>query len=162
MEPILVSACLLGRPVRYDGAGKRVDDALFERWRAEGRLVSFCPEVSGGLPVPRPPAEIVGGDGSAVLDGGAQVVTDTGVNVTDAFLLGARLALEAAERAGARIAVLKEGSPSCGGLRVYDGTFSGTIVPGSGVTTALLERSGIRVFGEDRLVEAAAHLATLE
>ncbi|MBO2455851.1 DUF523 domain-containing protein [Actinomadura barringtoniae] len=166
MERILVSACLLGRPVRYNGAGKRLGDALFERWRAEGRLVSFCPEVSGGLPVPRPPAEIVARPGAtgggAVLDGTARVVTNTGVDVTEAFLRGARLALEAAERAGARMAVLKEGSPSCGGLRVHDGTFSGTSVPGTGVTTALLERAGIRVFGEDRLDEAAAHLATLE
>ncbi|KAB2346343.1 DUF523 domain-containing protein [Actinomadura rudentiformis] len=162
MEKILVSACLLGRPVRYDGAAKRVDDELVDRWRAEGRLVSFCPEVSGGLPVPRPPAEIVGGDGAAVLDGTAAVRTDRGDDVTEAFVRGARLALEAARDAGARIALLKEGSPSCGSLRVYNGHFTGTSVPGHGVTTALLERAGVRVFNEDQIVAAAACLKQLE
>ncbi|MFI0358013.1 DUF523 domain-containing protein, partial [Actinomadura sp. 9N407] len=143
LERILVSACLLGRPVRYDGAAKPVHDALMERWRAEGRLVSFCPEVSGGLSTPRPPAEIDGDaatildaaavldgtavlGGTAVLEGTARVRTDTGEDVTEQFVRGARLALEAAERAGARMAVLKEGSPSCAKHRLYDGTFSGT------------------------------------
>ncbi|MBD2900597.1 hypothetical protein amrb99_96020 [Actinomadura sp. RB99] len=162
MERILVSSCLVGRPVRYDGAAKPVGGGLFERWRAEGRLVPFCPEVSGGLPVPRPPAEIVGGDGGAVLDGTARVVTEAGADVTAAFLRGARLALAAAERAGARIALLKEGSPSCGSGRVYDGTFSGASVPGTGVTTALLRRDGIRVFGEDELDAVQELLSALE
>ncbi|MFF0524363.1 DUF523 domain-containing protein [Actinomadura nitritigenes] len=162
MERILVSSCLAGRPVRYDGAAKPVGGGLFERWRAEGRLVPFCPEVSGGLPVPRPPAEIVGGDGGAVLDGTARVVTEAGTDVTAAFLRGACLALAAAERAGARIALLKEGSPSCGSGRVYDGTFSGAPVPGTGVTTALLRREGIRVFGEDELDAVQDLLSALE
>ncbi|GAA4103740.1 DUF523 domain-containing protein [Actinomadura miaoliensis] len=166
MEKILVSACLLGSRVRYDGGAKRVDDRLLERWREEGRLVSFCPEVSGGLPVPRPPAEIVGSgpsaDGTAVLDGTAQVVTDAGTDVTESFVRGARLALEAARRSGARLAILKEGSPSCAGHRIYDGTFSGTTTPGVGVTTALLERAGVRVFNEDELQSAAAYLEELE
>ncbi|MGI5164195.1 DUF523 domain-containing protein [Spirillospora sp. CA-253888] len=162
MERILVSSCLLGRPVRYDGAGKPVADALFEGWRAEGRLVPFCPEVAGGLPVPRPPAEIVGGDGAAVLDGTARVLADTGQDVTGAFVRGARLALDAARRAGAGIAILKEGSPSCGSRRIYDGTFSGRSTAGDGVTAALLEREGVRVFGEDELPAVAALLADLE
>ncbi|MWA00249.1 DUF523 domain-containing protein [Actinomadura sp. LD22] len=162
MERILVSSCLVGRPVRYDGAAKPVGGGLFERWRMEGRLVPLCPEVSGGLPVPRPPAEIVGGDGGAVLDGTARVVTEAGADVTAEFLRGARLALAAAERSGARIALLKEGSPSCGGTRVHDGTFSGTPVPGAGVTTALLRREGIRVFGEDDLDAVQELLAALE
>ncbi|WP_141583015.1 DUF523 domain-containing protein [Actinomadura sp. WMMA1423] len=162
MERILVSSCLAGRPVRYDGAAKPVAGGLFERWRAEGRLVPFCPEVSGGLPVPRPPAEIVGGDGGDVLDGTARILTGGGADVTGEFLRGARLALEAARRSSARLALLKEGSPSCGGHRVYDGTFSGTPVPGSGVTTALLRRSGIQVFSEDELDALRARLTELE
>src|SRR5437868_12017614 len=89
VERILVSSCLMGRPVRYDGGARPVDDELFERWRAEGRLVPFCPEVAGGLPVPRPPAEIVE----------SRVRTVHGQDVTDAFLQGARLALETARRA---------------------------------------------------------------
>ncbi len=148
-----------------------MDAGLFERWRVEGRLVPFCPEVSGGLPVPRPPAEIVStslgsngtvADGAAVLDGKARVLTDAGADVTDAFVHGARLALDAAERASARIAILKEGSPSCGSHRIYDGTFTGASVAGDGVTTALLERAGIRVFSEDDLEAVAALLARLE
>ncbi|MQY08415.1 hypothetical protein ACRB68_65220 [Actinomadura sp. RB68] len=146
--------------MRYDGAGKPVRDALFEGWRAEGRLVPFCPEVAGGLPVPRPPAEIVGGGGAEVLDGTARVVTDTGADVTGAFLRGARLALDTARRAGARVAILKEGSPSCGSHRVHDGTFSGRKVAGDGVTAALLEREGIRVFSEDELPAVAAFLSS--
>jgi uncharacterized protein YbbK (DUF523 family) len=162
VERILVSSCLAGRPVRYDGAARPVAGGLFERWRAEGRLVPFCPEVSGGLAVPRPPAEIVGGDGGDVLDGTARIRTDAGEDVTDEFLRGARLALDAARRAGARIALLKEGSPSCGSHRIYDGTFTGSAAPGTGVTTALLRRSGVRVFNEDELDAVATLLTTLE
>ena len=162
MEQILVSACLLGRPVRFDGTGKPSGDPLFARWRAEGRLVPFCPEVSGGLPVPRAAAEISGGSGGDVLDGRARVVTRAGDDVTAYFLDGARQALDRARACGARVAILKEGSPSCGSLRVHDGSFSGTKVPGSGVTTALLERHGIVVFGEDAIAQAAVRLADLE
>jgi uncharacterized protein YbbK (DUF523 family) len=165
MERILVSACLLGSRVRYDGRAKRVDAELLTHWRAEGRLVPCCPEVSGGLAVPRPPAEIVGSgdsDGGAVLDGSAQVRTGSGEDVTEFFLRGARLALETARRSDAQLAILKEGSPSCGSHRIYDGTFSETSIPGVGVTTTLLERVGIRVFSEDDLPAAAAYLSTLE
>ncbi|WP_231333998.1 DUF523 domain-containing protein [Actinomadura graeca] len=152
MERILVSSCLMGRPVRYDGRAKPVVGDLFERWRAEGRLVPFCPEVAGGLPVPRPPAEIVG----------SRVLTEDGRDVTDAFQRGARLALEIARRAGARIALLKEGSPSCGGTRVHDGTFTGRSTAGEGLTAALLRSSGIRVFPETDLAAVASLLAEWE
>ena len=162
MERILVSACLLGQPVRYDGTGRRSDDALLALWRDQGRLVPICPEVRGGLPVPRPAAEISGGFGEDVLDGRAQVLTHDGTDVTRHFLLGARHALEQARSYAARIAILKEGSPSCGSLRVFDGTFEGRKVPGEGVTAALLERHGIAVFGEDALDAAAVRLAELE
>ncbi|WP_030167259.1 DUF523 domain-containing protein [Spirillospora albida] len=162
MERVLVSSCLAGRPVRYDGGARPVASGVFDRWRSEGRLVPVCPEVSGGLPVPRPPAEIVGGDGTAVLDGTARVLANTGEDVTAAFLQGARQALDAARRAGVRVAVLKESSPSCGTARIYDGTFTGRTVPGHGVTTALLERAGIRVFPEGDLEAAAAFIAALE
>ena len=163
MHRILVSACLLGRPVRFDGRAKTSDDELLARWREEGRLVPFCPEVAGGLPVPRPPAEIEGGrGGAAVLAGEARVLTADGTDVTEAFLAGARAALKVAQEHGARIAILKEGSPSCGSLRIHDGNFRGTAVPGQGVTTALLEAHGITAFGEDRIGDAARHLERLE
>jgi uncharacterized protein YbbK (DUF523 family) len=161
VERILVSSCLLGSRVRYNGTAKTVHTGLVDRWRAEGRLVPFCPEVSGGLPVPREPAEMTG-PASAVLDGTAPILTASGADVTDEFLRGARLALDTARDSGARMAILKEGSPSCGSHRVYDGTFTGTSVPGTGVTTTLLERNGIRVFSEDDLDAAAAYLTDLE
>ncbi|HEX4813928.1 MAG TPA: DUF523 domain-containing protein [Nonomuraea sp.] len=163
MEKILVSACLMGRRVRYDGAAKTSSDAWLAGWRAEGRLVPFCPEVEGGLPIPRPAAEIEGGaGGAAVLSGAARVVAADGSDVTAAFVAGARKALAAARAAGARMAVLKEGSPSCGVLAIHDGSFSGRRTAGQGVTTALLERNGIRVFDEHHVPEAADYLRTLE
>jgi uncharacterized protein YbbK (DUF523 family) len=162
VDRILVSACLLGRPVRFDGRAKTSDDEVLARWREQGRLVPFCPEVEGGLLVPRPPAEIEGGaGGGAVLAGAARILTPQGDDVTEAFLSGARQALALARSSGVRLAILKEGSPSCGSLRIHDGTFSGRTTPGQGVTAALLELNGIRVFGEDRLREAAAYLDAL-
>lgn len=162
MERILVSSCLLGLPVRYDGTGRHSDDELFGRWRTEGRLVPVCPEVCGGLPVPRPAAEISGGLGGDVLDGRARVLTRAGADVTRQFLDGARHALATATAHGIRVAILKEGSPSCGSGRVYDGAFAGRSVPGDGVTTALLERHGIEVFAEDAMRAVADRLAELE
>ena len=131
MERILVSACLMGRRVRYDGGAKTSSDERLAAWLREGRLVPFCPEVEGGLAVPRPAAEIEGGaGGAAVLSGAARVLATDGSDVTAAFVTGARAALEAARACGARLAVLKEGSPSCGALTIYDGTFSGAAHPG--------------------------------
>ncbi|QLE73441.1 DUF523 domain-containing protein [Streptomyces rectiverticillatus] len=143
MEAILVSACLRGVPCRFDGrhkASPEVEEALADR-----RVVSFCPEVAGGLATPRPPAELVGGDGHDVLDGAARVVEDTGRDVTAEFVDGARRALAAAQHAGCTEALLMPRSPSCGRGAVYDGSFTGALVPGDGVTAALFERNGIRV-----------------
>ncbi|MFD5054677.1 DUF523 domain-containing protein [Streptomyces tendae] len=162
MERILVSACLMGRRVRYDGGAKPVGDEVVGRWRDEGRVVVFCPEVSGGLPVPRPAAEIVGGDGADVLDGVARVLTEAEEDVSEHFVRGAHLTLDAARETGVRVALLKESSPSCGSLRVYDGRFAGARVPGFGVTTALLRRAGVRVYSEDQVAEAVACLRELE
>lgn len=155
---VLVSACLLGRKVRYDGGHSQAESAILARWKAEGRICVFCPEVSGGLPTPRPPAEIVGGTGTDVLDGHARVVTEEGQDVTDSFVRGAHNALRAALEAGAQVAVLKSKSPSCGSKTIYDGTFSGTRLAGQGVTAALLGRHGIRVFDEAEFAAADAYL----
>ncbi|MFB8239057.1 DUF523 domain-containing protein [Kitasatospora purpeofusca] len=143
MEKILVSACLAGVPCRYDGRSKDSPQALGPL--AAGRAVVVCPEGAGGLPTPRPPAEIVGGDGADVLDGRARVVDATGADCTEEFIAGARAALAAAEAAGARRALLMARSPSCGCGRIYDGTFTGELRPGDGVTAALLRRAGIAV-----------------
>ena len=162
---ILVSACLLGHPVRYNGLDKKTDDDHLRRWVAEGRVVSVCPEVAGGLAVPRPPAEISGGGaggGASVLTGQARVIAVTGADVTAEFVQGADHALAKAAEHGIRVAVLKEGSPSCGSTYSYDGSFSGVRVPAPGVTTARLLAAGIRVFSEHELAAADAFVRALD
>ena len=162
MIRVLVSACLLGERVRYHGGDAACADDILDRWKQEGRLVSVCPEVAAGLPVPRPPAEIVGGDGHAVLTKEAYVGDGTGADVTEAFLRGARATLEAAVAAGARLAVFKDGSPSCATTYVHDGSFRGQRGPGQGVTTVMLLQAGIPVFNERQLEAAAAYLEALK
>ena len=147
MQKILVSACLLGERVRYDGGDCR-QSGLLEQWHNEGRLIPICPEVAGGLPIPRPPAEIVTGDSDAVLCGQGAVRRQNNEDVTDAFVDGAERALALCMRHQTLFAVLKEGSPSCGVSRVNDGTFSGVKVEGEGITARLLKRHGIGVFSE--------------
>lgn len=160
MQKILVSRCLLGDAVRYDGGAHGPFDQL-QRWQAEGRIVPLCPEVAGGLPIPRPPAEIPGGQGAEVLSGARPVLTEAGEDVSAAFLRGAETALALVRRHGIRIALLKARSPSCGNLENYDGSFCGVRVPGEGVTAAALRLAGVQVFNEDQLEEAAAALAML-
>src|SRR5919198_2406857 len=103
---VLVSACLLGERVRYDGRDARCASDVLDRWAREGRLVPFCPEVAGGFPVPRPAAEIHGGDGRSVLTGLARVRDVAGRDVTSLFEQGARRALETARSQGVRLAIL--------------------------------------------------------
>jgi len=160
MQKILVSRCLLGHRVRYDGGASGPFD-LLEQWITEGRVVPLCPEVAGGLPTPRAAAEIPGGQGAEVLDGTAAVITSEGEDVSAQFLDGARQALALVQKHGIRVAVLKANSPSCGNLLTYDGTFSGVKVSGEGVTAALLKRHGVQVFSELELSEAAIALTHL-
>lgn len=140
---IIVSACLCGEYCRYDG-GTKTDEELV-RLVGEGKAVPVCPEQLGGLPTPRLPSEIAGGDGSSVLEGKAKVLARDGSDVTDAFIKGADAALRIAEKYGAKKAILKAGSPSCGKGRIYDGSFSGRLKKGDGVTAALLEKNGVEV-----------------
>lgn len=160
IAPILVSACLMGHAVRYDGRSKPLAHPAIDRWREEGRLVTICPEMSAGMVVPRPPAEIADGvTGEDVLAGRARVVEITGGDVTEEFRQAAENALALARETGCRYALLIEGSPSCGSGFVYDGTFSGGRHPGNGVTAALLRQAGIEVYSDreiDRLVERLA------
>lgn len=151
MRKILVSSCLLGEYVRYNGIQIPYTSTVLEKWRQEGRLISFCAEVAAGLPVPRPAAEIVGGDGVTVIDGNAKVINIKGKDVTKYFIAGAHKALRTARMHGITIAVLKENSPSCGSSYIYDGNFSGRRKRGQGVTTALLKRNGICVFSEEEI-----------
>lgn len=157
MQKILVSRCLLGHRVRYDGGASGPFDQL-QQWVDEGRVVPLCPEVAGGLPTPRAAAEIPGGQGLEVLDGQAVVITNDGADVSAEFLSGAYQALGLVQKHDIRIAVLKANSPSCGNLLTYDGTFSGVKVSGEGVTAALLRRHGVQVFNELQLPEATRAL----
>jgi len=160
MQKILVSACLLGEAVRYDGAAHG-PFAQLQAWQAEGRVLALCPEMAGGLPTPRPPAEILGGQGRAVL-AGQQVVRDChGRDVSDAFRAGAARALALVREQGIGMAVLKARSPSCGNRQTYSGEFSGRLVEGAGVTAAALQAAGVVVFNEYELEQAAAWLALL-
>ncbi|WP_058303440.1 DUF523 domain-containing protein [Gorillibacterium timonense] len=146
---ILVSSCLAGLKVRYNGLDSL--DETIGRLVEEGRAIPVCPEVLGGCSTPREPAEIVGGSGEDVLNGIARIIDTTGSDVTDKFVQGAMETLRIAREAGATIVVLKESSPSCGSSRIYDGTHSGRKIPGMGVTAALLHREGITVLSENQL-----------
>ncbi|MEH8148523.1 DUF523 domain-containing protein [Aeromonas veronii] len=149
VHKVLVSACLLGQPVRYDGQSKGIVSDWLSALGAEGRVLAFCPEVAGGLPTPRPPAERQG----------ERVVTASGMDVTAEFDRGAELTLALCQAQGIRFALLKEGSPSCGSGRIYNGRFEGISVAGEGKTTALLRRHGIAVFSENQLAELASALS---
>ena len=151
MKRLLVSACLLGEPVRYDGESKPLQHAGLQALAEAGRVVAFCPEVGGGLPTPRPPAEIVGGDGVEVIAGRAGVYTASGENLTGNFIAGAERTLSICRKMDVRVAILTEKSPSCGSSLVYDGSHSRTTAAGSGVTTALLRENGITVFDQHRI-----------
>ena len=134
MKRILVSACLLGHPVRYNGAAKTLSDRHLERWAAEGRLVSVCPEVAAGLPTPRAPAEISPRvTAQQVLAGQGRVLDTTGADLTPTFMDAAQRAVADAQRMGCQWALLTDGSPSCGTSFIYSGRFDGVRRAGRGV-----------------------------
>lgn len=147
-ENILVSACLLGVNCRYDGGNGRQESliGLIEKYN----FIPVCPEQLGGLETPREPAEqivkVVTGDHDEI-----RVVDRSGKDVTDSFIKGAEETLKLARLYSCKRAILKERSPSCGHGCIYDGTFSGTKVPGDGVTARLLEENGILVLGESSI-----------
>ncbi len=138
----------MGDIVRYDGRQKKMDHVGVEKWETQGRLVRFCPEVAGGLKTPRPPAEIVNGDGQDVLAQRAKLWTSAGEDVTPQFVRGAAMALDLIKTHAIKIAILKTKSPSCGSSLIYDGTFENRLIAGMGVTTAVLRKNGVLVFSE--------------
>lgn len=146
MKKILASACLVGEKCRYDGS-HRLDPKLGEL-HCRGKVIAVCPEFLGGLPVPRPPAEIQNGDGYDVMAGLARVKDFLGNDVTAEFCRGAILTLELAMKHRPDLIVLKDKSPSCGSKSIYDGTFTSKTRSGVGVTTALLEKHGFKVENE--------------
>lgn len=133
----IVSACLCGICCRYDGTAFAID--RFMRMAENGLALPVCPELLGGLPTPRPPCELLGD----------RVFDKDGLDMTNAFLKGAHRTLELALQHQIRLAIFKERSPSCGCNMIFDGRFKGSLIPGQGVTTALLRQYGITVFNEE-------------
>ncbi len=143
---IVISACLVGEKVRYDGNHKL--DLFYKNLIDEKKAISICPEIIGGLQVPREPAEIIGGDGYDVWNDQAKVMTVTGRDVTIQFKEGAKRALSIIKDLNADTVILKSDSPSCGSTVIYDGTFTGNKKEGVGVTTALFTLNDINVYDE--------------
>ena len=134
---IMVSACLLGDNVKYDGSNNK-NTKLIE-FLNDYEIIKVCPEVLGGLSIPRVPAEIQNN----------KVINKEGIDVTKEYLSGARKALEIAKKNNIKIAILKKNSPSCGSNKIYDGTFSHKLIESDGITVKLLKENGIKVFDED-------------
>ena len=151
----------MGEPVRYDGRGKTLDNQDLEELLRQQRVIAFCPEVAGGLGIPRDAAEIQAGDGNTVLDNSVRGKTIKGDDVTDYFLQGAYQALDLCRQHAIEVAVLTDFSPSCGSSQVYDGSFQRQPIPGVGVTTALLKQQGISVFNQQQIGEAIKLLKKL-
>lgn len=149
-EKILISACLLGDAVRYDAGHCLIESALLTRWQGEGRLVALCPEMAAGLPSPRPPCEREGSTG--------HIIDVAGKNYSAQFQKGAEIALGLVKQHAIRFALLKEQSPSCGVHIVYDGTFTSSKIPGSGVSATALRKAGVQVFSEFELDKLSACL----
>jgi len=164
-QKILISACLLGEKVRYDGSDLLIENPLLKQWQQQGRLIPICPEVAGGMSTPRAPAEIMaegGGGGQTVLSHQAFVMDNTGKDVTQYFIRGAQKALALAKENHCVAAILTERSPSCGSHLIYDGSFSGKRIDGMGVTSALLRQNGISVFNQHQLEQLAQLLDRLK
>lgn len=139
----LVSMCLCGVNCKYSG-GNNYDETVLKIVN-KGDAIPVCPEIMGGLGTPRIPHEIVGGDGFDVLEGRAKVISKDGDDNTVAFIAGAEKVLEIAKKLNVKEVIFKSKSPSCGNGKIYDGSFSGTLIDGVGVTTALMIKNGIRV-----------------
>ena len=141
MKALLISRCLLGDNCRYDGKSKPLPDETLQALRARYDLIPVCPEVLGGLPTPRTPSERQGD----------RVVMKTGADVTEEYRRGAEATLQTAQENQVCAAVLKERSPSCGKGNIYDGTFTGTLKEGNGVTAEVLLNAGFTVYGESEI-----------
>ena len=141
-EIYLISACLLGVNCRYNGTSSRIFelDTLLD----SGRLIPVCPEVLGGLGTPREACEII-----IPNDGSRKVMTQRGLDCTSEFQTGARRVLDIAQTCGVKKVILKANSPSCGCGNIYDGTFSGKLIEGNGLTSQLLLENCIEVFNEN-------------
>jgi len=146
----LISACLLGIRCTWSGDGKYKNDRAIGLSRVE-TLIPVCPEQLGGLTTPRVPQEIQGGTGEDVLNGKCKVMNKNGEDITNQFIRGAEETLKIVRQLNIKEFIGKSKSPSCGCGQIYDGTFSGRLIKGDGVTTALLRRNDIRIIPEEDL-----------
>lgn len=144
----------MGQEVRYNGSSLALNSQILDRWLSEDRVISSCPEMDGGMDTPRAPAEINEGEGSDVLEGYSRVKDINGGDFTDYFIRGAEHALALCRTYNIKVAVLAEGSPSCGSSLIYNGRFEGIKKAGAGVTAALLRHQGILVFSQHTIEEA--------
>ncbi len=152
----------MGFPVRYNGKEFLPESEIIQTWLKEGRLIGYCPEVEGGLGVPRAAAEIFGGHGRDVMGQKAKVLTQLGEDLTEAYMNGADKAVRTVQENSIQMAVLKSNSPACGIGAIYDGTFSGVLRSGDGVAAAALKSKGIKIFDENHLLEANHYLNQIE
>lgn len=148
---ILVSSCLAGLKVRYNGTHSLNNGIA--KLVGENKAITICPELLGGFSTPREPAEIIGGNGEDVLNGKAKVIEKSGKDVTELYIKGAYATLNKAKEINATVIVLKEHSPSCGSSMIYNGEFIGKKLEGMGVTSALLKRNGLKVISEEQFAE---------
>ena len=160
---ILVSSCLLGENVRFDGNNSSISQGAkfsfsnketFMDILCENEVYSFCPEVSGGLGVPRESSEIISAQKPF------KVINQIDEDVTISFLIGAKNTFDLCKEEDIKVALLKSNSPSCGNKNIYDGTFSNVLVEGQGLTAKLLEENGIKVFNENELIELQKFIRT--
>lgn len=145
-ERVLVSACLLGYPIRHNGSDKKISDELIDRLKDSAEVISACPEMLGGLPCPRLPSEQQSHTG--------KVIASNGRDISVFFRLGAHETLNICKNYGIRVAVLKSKSPSCGKGFIYDGSFTGQLTQGEGITSRLLSENGIEIFNESEVRQA--------
>ena len=149
---ILVSSCLYGNAVRYNGCSKALRNEIFLKWKEEGRLIPVCPELDGGLDIPRMPSERTG----------RKVIRFDGEDMSSEYAKGSIHALQAARENHVAFAVMKEKSPACGSSLIYDGEITGKTIHGEGTAVELLRNAGITVFSEHEIMEAAQYLEVVE
>ncbi len=152
MKKILISSCLLGENVKYDGGNNSILENKFIQFLKKNNfLIPVCPEVDGGLPIPRIPVEIVEN----------RAVNKEGIDKTTEFVCGAKIALKQAVKYGIKMAIMKSKSPSCGKNFIYDGSFTKTLIKQDGISVKLLKKHNIKIFSENELEEAYKFWKTL-